>query len=204
MRRRQNRQFALTRDLASEEAELKRLEHPAIRLLSCDQVFRAWAGHRYEILTIIGLQGRLTVTDISERLHLKMSQVRRDLQILRRVGLVEWVREKNTHWFRLTPAFVAHVHEGRVQFWLGLPNGDWLGMHREEFSASKRPVPPPTCFIDPQARANTTASMPGRLHRLYDPDVSADPEAHAAHKPGRATSGAKVRQSPGSGSASRK
>lgn len=195
MARRQNRRSAPTRDLAREEVELKKLEKKAVRLLSCDQVCRAWSGHRYEILTIIGLQGHLTVTEIRERLELKMSQVSRDLRALAHVGLVEFQQDKNTHLYRLAPGFVAHVHEGRVQFWLGLPNGDWLGMHREEYSASQQPVSPPTCFIDPKVHANARAPTVPAVSHPHDRDIAADPEAHAPCKPRKVAPCSKARKS---------
>ena len=144
------------------------LAHPGVtpsKLLTFDQLFRAFGGHRYEILTILALHHHLKAGDVATRLNLKKSLTSRDLQILYKLGIVNLAKDGSIHWFGLSPRLRAFERAGRVQLGYGLPNGDWLWLHREEFSRSKRQVALPASFLDPTAHGPSRSTKSARPRR---------------------------------------
>jgi DNA-binding transcriptional ArsR family regulator len=149
--------------------------------LTVDELCRALAGHRYELMTLLALNNPLPVSDLSDGLHLRMQAVSRDLSTLQTCGMVEWMQVKNQHFYRLSERVQASTREGRVQLVLRVPSGDWMFLHREEFSESGSPVLAPSMFFDPRAQQrapaeelNTTASA------RYEPAQS-EPEHRLQH-----------------------
>lgn len=122
-------------------------------ITSFDELFRALAGHRYEIVTLLALRGETRVSAIAAQLNLCTKIVSRDLGRLQDFGLVEWKPNGSDHIFRLTSRVSVRTLDGKVQFTVGMSNADWLTAHREEYSTSSIPVPPPNSFIDTRKKA---------------------------------------------------
>ena len=122
------------------------------KLVTFDQLFRVLAGRRYEILTILALHQHMKAGAVADGLGLKKPATSRDLQTLHKCGMVDCAKDGTIHWFRLSRRMRGYVRAGRVQLGYGLPGGDWLWLHREEFSRSQRQVALPTAFIDPGSR----------------------------------------------------
>jgi DNA-binding transcriptional ArsR family regulator len=122
------------------------------KLVTLDEAFRSLLGKRYEVLSVVALFGPLTATEICRKLDLRKSVISRTLGDLLSAELVEWMPLKTFRLFRLTNRVAAFKWNSKIQFCLQCIDGDWLFVHREEYSMHGRRIRPPQFFLDPDSK----------------------------------------------------
>lgn len=117
-------------------------------LNSCNQLFHAFGGHRYEILTLLALEGQMRSGQLATSLGLSQPVISRELHELRVAALVHRDESASTPGYRLASEVRRDVKSGRVRLGVHLPSGDWMLLHREEFSEDTHPCPLPTEWVE--------------------------------------------------------